>query len=72
MKKYRIITNGQSYRIQYRWLRIWRLVTGEIFCYYFVNIHYVLELDTLEEAENWIERKLNLESKLNAKWKILK
>ena len=64
MKKYRIITNGQSYRIQYRWLGIWRLVTEEILCYHgYVNC--AVELDTAEEAKKWVE----LSVKLNAEWR---
>ena len=65
MKKYRIITNGQSYRIQYRWWGIWRLVTEEIYDRD-GTFRRVVVLDTAEEAKKWVE------SRHNAEWKILK
>jgi len=59
MKKYRIITNGTVYRIQYRWcLLFWRIETETNFDRDGEHRH-IVEHRTLEGAKKWIETRLS-------------
>jgi hypothetical protein len=55
MKKYRIITNGSRFRIQYRWWGVWRLLTEDQYDRD-GKLRVVLQYETEDEARSTIER----------------
>jgi hypothetical protein len=64
MKKYRIITDGQRYRIQFRWWGIWRIETETIYDRD-GELRRVVDLPTAEAAKKWIE------TRISPGWRIL-
>jgi hypothetical protein len=65
MKKYRIITDGQRYRIQFRWWGIWRIETECTYDHRGEEHRRVVELQSAEAAKKWIE------TRLSPGWRVL-
>lgn len=64
MKKYRIITNGHIYKVQFRWWGIWRHETETIYDKD-GELRRLVEFLTYEEAKKWIK------SRFGTGWRVV-